>query len=161
MNGGYVPEWRICSVKFRERRICSVSRRAFPRWCCSPRISVLVLQSFSFQRSLSLFCLNISCKSVDKQSSFASLRSCMSCLSCILKSVENISCKSVKKTDRTIVFRGKWMSSRDIFMRSVATHGRLEMDCGSNLRVHYGWGGDTCIVSCLYQHCCRFAISGV
>ena len=138
--------------------------------CFETSISILVLQSENFHSGFAVFfvsavtvtfCLNISCKSVDKQSAFSSLHSCMSCLSCILKSVENISCKSVEKTDRTIVFRGKWMSSRDIFMRSVATHGRLEMDCGSNLRVHYGWGGDTCIVSCLYQHCCRFAISGV
>ena len=35
--------------------ICSVSKRAFPFWCCSPRIAILVLHSFSFQRSLSLF----------------------------------------------------------------------------------------------------------
>ena len=44
-----------CCLRCERYWICSVSKRAFPFWCCSPRISILVLQSFSFQRSLSLF----------------------------------------------------------------------------------------------------------
>ena len=44
-----------CCLRCERYWICSVSKRAFPFWCCSPRIAILVLHSFSFQRSLSLF----------------------------------------------------------------------------------------------------------
>ena len=44
-----------CCLRCERYWICSVSKRAFPFWCCSSRIAILVLHSFSFQRSLSLF----------------------------------------------------------------------------------------------------------